>query len=139
MTMFQTEVSTALITDHLHHFLLLAARLQTTVGINLAFPLSGIRLTILVDVCPNDNVWHLSSFHWDRGVTEWTNRHLHVLLVGRGARVLDVRDVVFAENLFAGVTFHGQEIELFAGVFGTMLPQVRELHSVAPSGISKHQ
>lgn len=44
--------------------------------------------------------------------------------------------MVFAENVFTGITFHWKEIETFAALLGAVLPEIRELHGTAVKELS---
>lgn len=106
----QAVVLVALLADHLHHLLLLAAGLQALVGEDLALALRGVGLAVAVDVLAHQHVGHLPAPHGHRRVAERAHGDLNVLLVGGGAGVLGVGDVVGAEDLLAGVALEGQEI-----------------------------
>lgn len=108
--MLEAVVLVALVTDHLHHLLLFAARLQTLVGEDLALALCRVRLAVTVNVLTHHNIRHLPPPHRDWGVAEGTHWDLHILLVGRGAIVLGISDVVGAEDLLAGIALQGKEV-----------------------------
>lgn len=108
--MLEAVVLVALVTDHLHHLLLLAAWLQTLVGEDLALALCRVGLAVTVNVLTHHDIGHLPPPHGDWGIAKRTHRDLHILLVGRGAVVLGISDVVGAEDPLAGIALEGEEV-----------------------------
>lgn len=117
MSVLETVVEVALAAQHGNQFLLLASFHGAPISECLPLGEGGIRPTFAVYMAADGNIGRIPTFAGHRPVAERAHRHLHVLGNSHQTVVLDVVEMAHAENLLAGVTFHGQKIKLVAGRF----------------------
>lgn len=110
MPVLNAEVAMALGTSQLQHLLLPASLFGAAVCENLISVPPGVKGAISVHVLADHHIWDVTSPHWDGGITEWTHRHLHILLECKGTLMTRVGKMVFTEILFAGITRDWQKI-----------------------------
>jgi len=124
-TVFEAESETASVTCDLHKLFRLASFFVTSIVINLA---ASIWPTIPVQMLTNTDVWHLTTLERHRLVAQRADWHLKVFAMCFWTTMNVVWKMVLAESLGTAVTFHREEVELFAGRVITMLAKVGELH-----------
>ena len=130
----ETEVQMTTVTGDFYQLLHLTPFLVTPIGIYLPLLHCWVTFAVIVYVCADSDIRHVTSFDGHRSIAERTNWHLDVLLVRRGALMLTVCVVVLAENFLACVALHWQEIHLSAETFRAMLSEVWKLHFDQLSG-----
>lgn len=103
----QTEVQFAAVTDARHQLLLLALGLVALVGEDLGLlP----RLAVVLDVLRHCVVRDAAPGHRDGLAAQRTHWHLNVFLVQARTVVFVVLKVVFAKYQGTGVTFHWKKV-----------------------------
>jgi len=78
----EAVIEVAAVTVHWDQLLHLAALLAASVGVDLPLLHCWVTGTVIVNVQAHCHIRNLSPLGWHWGTAQWTDWHLHILLVG---------------------------------------------------------